>query len=80
MNRRALPRLWETWRDRTGTPYVWEWSDATEAKVGPRDRDIRELAGSRDAQLCNQTLFIQTVNATLREEEWQRVLESTDVS
>ena len=72
--------LGEGWRNRTGTPYAWEHTVDAEARVGPREQEVRELGGSRDEPLCNQTLFIQTINATLGEEDWQRVLDSTDLA
>ena len=71
--------LGEGWRNRTGTPYAWEHTDDAEARVGPRDREVQELGGSREEPLCNQTLFIQTVSATLHEEEWQKILDSQDI-
>ena len=65
--------LGEDWRAMVGTPYAWEHTDDAEGRVGPRDRETRELGGSRDQLLRNQTLFIQTINTTLREGDWQRI-------
>jgi len=69
----------EEWRDSVGTPYTWEHTDDAEGRVGPRDRETQELGGSRGQPLRNQTLFIQTVNTTLREEDWQRITGSTSM-
>jgi len=70
------------WKDSTGTPYAWEHSDDATSKVGPRDRELRELGASRDEPLRNQTLFIQSINTTLREEDWKRITDAvlTNVS
>ena len=63
----------EDWRDMVGTSYTWEHTDDAEGRVGPRDRETYELGGSRGQPFRNQTLFIQTVNTTLGEAEWQRI-------
>jgi len=69
----------EDWRNWAGTPYTWEHTDDAEGRVGPRDREIRELGGSQSQPLRNQTLFIQTINTTLREKDWQRITGSTSM-
>ena len=63
----------EDWRATSGTLYTWEHNGDAECRVGPRDRETLELGGSRFQPFRNQTLFVQTINATLREEEWQRI-------
>lgn len=65
--------LGEAWRSFAGTLYGWEHTDDAETKVGPRDQDMRELRGSPGERLRNQTLFIQTINATLQKEDWKRL-------
>ena len=65
--------LGEKWRLLVGTPYAWEHTDDAEGRVGPLDREMQELGSSRDQMLRNQTLFIQTINTTLREKDWRRI-------
>jgi len=58
----------------TGATHEWEYASGhgmTEVRVGPsNDDDLGECDGR---PLCNQALFLLTLNGVLSEEQWARV-------
>jgi len=60
-------------RQSTGPAHEWEYASGhgmTEVRVGPSNDNIR----ANDRQpLCNQALFLLTLNGVLSEEQWTRV-------
>jgi hypothetical protein len=58
-----------------GQNYIWDYSGMVEARAGP-DRQETEVLMEQDGQsetLMNQCLFIRTLNATLRDDTWQKL-------
>jgi len=64
----------QTNRQSTGPAHEWEYASAhgmTEVRVGPSNGD--DLRASDDQPLCNQALFLLTLNGVFSEEQWTRV-------
>jgi len=68
----------------TRPPYTWDYSGMAEVKVGPDIKGINALRCSddhfdatppSDQEFSNQCLFIRTLNATLSDEAWKRLLD-----
>jgi len=58
----------------TGRGYEWEYASGhgmTEVRVGPSN--YNDLSAGDDQPLCNQALFLLTLNPVLSEEEWTKV-------
>ena len=59
--------------------YTWECSGMVEERVGPDKREIDALRNTDgghaevDTTLCNQSLFVRTMTATLSNDEWSKV-------
>ncbi|KAJ3511861.1 hypothetical protein NLJ89_g3860 [Agrocybe chaxingu] len=59
-----------------GRTYGWEYTGMAQVKAGPDLQDIRELNDDESGEITiyrNQCLFVRTLNATLHEEEWERL-------
>ena len=64
----------QTDRQTTGRGYGWDYASGhgmTEVRVGPSNNN--DLRTCDDQPLCNQALFLLTLNPLLSEEEWKRV-------
>ncbi|KAF8969623.1 hypothetical protein BDZ97DRAFT_1754462 [Flammula alnicola] len=64
--------------DPRGLAYGWEYSGTAEVKTGPDVRELEALrAGPSDSEGSrayeNQCLFVRTLNATFREDVWEKV-------
>jgi hypothetical protein len=54
--------------------YGWEYSSMVEARAGPNHEETEELRGDdfgNSGAYKNQSLFVRTLNATLRDHIWQ---------
>jgi len=60
-------------RQSTDSAYVWEHSGRAQVRVGPSKRESETLGATEDRPLCNQSLFLRTLNADLSEEQWAKV-------
>ncbi|KIM46830.1 hypothetical protein M413DRAFT_263918 [Hebeloma cylindrosporum] len=65
------------------TVYTWECSGMVEVRVGPDNSDIEALRrdGTDDhpldmTTLCNQCLFVRTMNPKLEEEDWEKLMQN----
>jgi len=62
------------------TTYTWECSGMVEVRVGPDKHEIETLryhddgAQPLDTALHNQCLFVRTMNATLGNDDWARLM------
>ena len=64
----------ETDRQSTGPAHEWVYASGhgmTEVRVGPSNDD--DLRACDDQALCNQALFLLTLNGVLSEEQWTRI-------
>ena len=68
--------LGEDWRKNSGTRYFWEYTGGAEGRVGPRDSENRDLGGSREQPLRNQSLFIRSINITLQAGDWGEITDA----
>jgi len=57
--------------------YGWEYSGMVDARAGPDPEEMEELRSTDDsghsAVYKNQCLFVRTLNATLKDNVWQRL-------
>jgi hypothetical protein len=57
--------------------YGWEYSGMIDARAGPDPEEMEELVSTDDSGHSgvyrNQCLFVRTLNATLRDDVWQRL-------
>jgi len=60
-------------RQSTDSAYVWEHSGRAQVRVGPSNRESEILGATEDRPLCNQSLFLRTLNANLSEKQWQKI-------
>ena len=60
-------------RQSTDSAYVWEHSGRAQVRVGPSERESEILGATEDRPLCNQSLFLRTLNADLSEERWAKI-------
>jgi len=60
-------------RQSTDSAYVWEHSGRAQVRVGPSNRESSILGATEDRPLCNQSLFLRTLNAELSEEQWAKI-------
>ena len=64
----------QTDRQTTGRGYEWDYASGhgmTEVRVGPSNNN--DFRACDDQPLCNQALFLLTLNPLLSEEEWTEV-------
>jgi len=57
----------------TDSAYIWEHSGRAQVRVGPSKRESEILGATEDQPLCNQSLFLRTLNADLSEEQWAKI-------
>jgi len=60
-------------RQSTDSAYIWEHSGRAQVRVGPSKRESELLGATEDQPLCNQSLFLRTLNADLSEEQWAKI-------
>ena len=63
------------------TPYTWECSGMVEVRVGPDKYEIEALRNCDDGDpldttLRNQCLFVRTMNATLSNDDWAKLMQN----
>lgn len=61
-----------------GRTYGWEYSGMAEVRAGPDAQEVEDLRMNeeteRDAVYKNQCLFVETLNATLNDDVWNKLL------
>ena len=60
-------------RQSTDSAYIWEHSGKAQVRVGPSKRESEILGATEDQPLCNQSLFLRTLDADLSDEQWVKI-------
>ncbi|KAF8960161.1 hypothetical protein BDZ97DRAFT_1351936 [Flammula alnicola] len=67
-----------------GRTYGWQYAGMAEVRAGPDIREIEELRANDPSQddivYRNQCLFIRTLNATLDNDVWDKLVSETDMT